>query len=567
MEPNPPSFDAALLAVASLASRTDDPAGALRQILAAVAQVFQADSAFIALLNPDSGKLEVEAAAGLPSEPGLTLALGQGIPGWVAWHSKSVLVADVSADFRYRAMRPGVACQMAAPMRAEDDQVLGVVAVDRNEPGAYAEADLARLERLTDEAARTMQRLWQLRQLQAKARQLEALVTTGQSLVSKLEPHELFETLTRDACHMMQARACALYLCDEAAGKAKLAAFAGDAISPPSAADLPLDSCLISSAVRTRRTVAFADIRSAEFRDVLDLPGDGRLRSVLATPLAYGGEVLGVLAVFTDWVHRFHNDEKRLCAALAGLGVVALQNARLYSRVFQSEETLRKNEQLTTLGLLAAEIAHEIRNPLTVLKLLVGSLGVDFAEDDPRRTDMRVIREKLDQLEAIVGRVLNFAKAPSSLHTRCSLAEIVEDTLVLLRLKLAQCKIQVRFEPPDQPLVVDGHKGQLQQVLLNLLINSMQAMPDGGSIAITLGSQAADHGRLAVIDVADTGAGIPEAIRSRVFDSFLSGRPNGTGLGLAIAKRVLQGHHGDIALVSTSQAGTTLRITLPLAKH
>jgi signal transduction histidine kinase len=262
-------------------------------------------------------------------------------------------------------------------------------------------------------------------------------------------------------------------------------------------------------------------------------------------------------------VHRFANDEKRLCAALASLGAVAVQNARLYARIFQSEESLRKNEQLTTLGLLAAEIAHEIRNPLTVLKLLFGGLGLDFNNDDPRRTDMRVIGEKLDQLEAIVTRVLNFAKAPSSLHTRCGLAEIVEDTLVLIRLKLAQSKIQVWFDPPPRPLVVDGHKGQLQQVLLNLLINAMQAMPDGGSITLVLAPGA---GGTAVLDITDTGAGIPDDIRGRIFDSFLSGRSGGTGLGLAIARRVLLSHHGDIALVATNPAGTTMRITLPLAK-
>jgi signal transduction histidine kinase len=363
---------------------------------------------------------------------------------------------------------------------------------------------------------------------------------------------------------MMQCRACALYVYDPAAGKVRFASFTGIAVTPPPAGDLPLDSCLVAAAIHTRRPVAFANIQSPEFFDLADLPRDDQLRSLLATPLAYEGEVFGVLAVFTDRVHRFDNDEKRLCAALASLGAVAVQNARLYSRIFQSEESLRKNEQLTTLGLLAAEIAHEIRNPLTVLKLLFGGLGLDFADGDPRRTDMRVIGEKLDQLEAIVTRVLNFAKAPSSLHTRCSVAEIVEDTLVLVRLKLAQSKIQVRFEPPPRPLVVDGHKGQLQQVLLNLLINAMQAMPDGGSIAITL---SAGGNSTAVLDITDTGAGIPSGIRGRIFDSFLSGRADGTGLGLAIARRVLLSHHGDIALVVTSPAGTTMRITLPVVKN
>jgi signal transduction histidine kinase len=301
---------------------------------------------------------------------------------------------------------------------------------------------------------------------------------------------------------------------------------------------------------------------------VVDLPRDPALRSLVATPLIYENEVIGVLAAFTDSVHRFTNDEKRLLSALASLGAVALQNARLYARVFQSEASLRKNEQLTTLGLLAAEIAHEIRNPLTVIKLLFGYLGLDFPEGDPRRTDVRVIGEKIDQLEAIVSRVLTFAKAPSSLHSRWPVTDIIEDTLLLIRLKLAQGKIQLNFEPPERLLIVDVHKGQLQQVLLNLLINATQAMPEGGTITVRCSSEVRESGgEFALIDIEDTGTGIAEGIRDRIFDSFLSGRPDGTGLGLAIAKRILLSHHGDITLRATSPAGTTLRLTLPTARH
>jgi len=137
---------------------------------------------------------------------------------------------------------------------------------------------------------------------------------------------------------------------------------------------------------------------------------------------------------------------------------------------------------------------------------------------------------------------------------------------VLVRLKLAQNNIRVSFEPPQQPVVVEGHKGQLQQVLLNLLINSMQAMPDGGEITIRLSQEPREQGGAAVLEVSDTGLGIPDVIRERIFDSFLTGRPDGTGLGLAIAKRVLLGHNGDIQLVNSSPAGTTFRITLPLAR-
>jgi len=563
-DPVPSSrFSETILAIASLGLGTESAAEAVPRILEIIAGAIPADSGSVTLLSPDSGKLEAEAVFGYPGA-GTTLAfdLGQGIPGWVALHARPALAADTAADPRYRAARPGVRSQVAAPLLAAGDQVLGVITLERGSATAYTDADLGLLVRLSDEAARVLQLLWRLGHLVEKARQLEALLTTGQSLVSQLEQHELLNTLAHDTLQMMRARACGLYVYDPARETVRVAAFAGEAAVPPPLGEIPADSCLVAAAIRTRRPVSFTDIQSPDFFDLADLPRDPELHSVLATPVVSEGEVLGVVAVFVDRVHRFDNDEKRLCAALAGLGAVALQNARLYTRVFQSEESLRKNERLTTLGLLAAEIAHEIRNPLTVLKLLVGGLGVDFPESDPRRTDMRVVGEKLDQLEAIVSRVLNFARAPSSLHTRCAVAEMIEDTLVLIRPKFAQSKIQVRFAPPSAPIVVEGHVGQLQQVVLNLLINALQAMPDGGSITITL----ADRGGNAVVEITDTGTGVPEAIRNRIFDSFLSSRPEGTGLGLSIAKRVLIGHHGDISLLATGPAGTTFRITLPLVK-
>jgi signal transduction histidine kinase len=560
--PSDPRALSALYRLSSLAGRDDDPRLALRMILEELVATFKADAGSISLLNPSTDRLETEVSTDAQAEGNPAgLKPGHGITGWCVLNGRAVLVPDVADEPRYIAVRPSARCEMAAPMR-DGDQMLGVIDLECDRVRGFTEADLELLQQLSDEAGRVMQRLWQLAHLRGKARQLEALITTGQSLVSKLEQQELFDTLTRDACEMMQVRACALYLHE--GGSIRFGSLTSADPTPPPEGDLPIDSCLVAAAVHTRRQVAFANIHSPEYSELADIPRDEGLRSLLATPMLYEGEVLGVLAVFTDRVHRFDNDEKRLCAALASLGAVALQNARLYARVFQSEDSLRKNERLTTLGLLAAEIAHEIRNPLTVLKLLHGGLGFDFGEGDPRRTDMRVISEKLDQLESIVTRVLSFAKAPSSLHSRWSLADIVEDTLVLLRLKLSQSKIQLRFEPPAAPLVVEGHKGQLQQVLLNLILNATQAMPEGGSITLSVASEERGAARVARLDLTDTGTGIPATIRDRIFDSFLSGRPDGTGLGLAIAKRILISHHGDITLHATSPSGTTMRMTLPL---
>jgi signal transduction histidine kinase len=162
--------------------------------------------------------------------------------------------------------------------------------------------------------------------------------------------------------------------------------------------------------------------------------------------------------------------------------------------------------------------------------------------------------------------VLNLAKAPSALHSRWSLEEIVGDTILLVRLKLHQSRIAIRYESPEQALIVEANKGQLQQVLLNLILNSMHAMPDGGRILLRAVPVVRTDGTVAVeLDCTDTGCGIPVGLQPRLFDSFLTGRSDGTGLGLAIVQRILKSHRGDIALVATGPHGTTFRISLPLA--
>ncbi len=556
----PPHVYAALYRIAALAtaeSREDATQSALNAALTAL----KAQHGYLLLLNPDSGRLELEAHGGLAREDAVpAFEVGQGLPGWAALHGQPILSPEVAVEPRYRPLRETTRCQMAAPMLIEEN-ALGVIVIDHDEVGGFTAQDLDLLIILTDEITRVLRRIWLFGQLTDKARQLETLIMIGHSLVGKLAPQELFDSLTRDTQQILNAQACALYLYEKSPDTLRCVSLSSSREITISQAEHPTDECLIGGTVRTSRQTEYANIQSPGFLDLADLPDDPELHSVLITPLVYENQVRGALALFADPIQRFDNDTKRLTAGLASLGAVAMENAHLYSRVFQSEDTLRKNEQLTTLGLLSAEIAHEIRNPLTVLKLLHGGLGLDFSNDDPRHTDMRVIGEKLDQLESIVTRVLQFGATPSAnLHARWNFVDIINDTLVLLRLKFDQAKINVHFDPPSQSPIVEGHQGQLQQVLLNLMLNSSHAMPAGGDITLRLQTAESDQFTL---DITDTGRGIPEELRERIFDSFLSGRPDGSGLGLAIARRVLLSHHGDIALVATGQEGTTLRITLP----
>lgn len=554
-------------ALASLAVTATDAVSAQQGVLAAIMSAFPADSGSLSLMTPESASLEICAQQGLPPETGeFALRPGQGITGWVALHARPLLVADVSHEPRYIAARRGVCCEMAAPIIIEG-QVVGVVNLDADQPGAFNSTDLDRLLSFAEEAGRVLNRLWQFDRMRTNSTQLTTLVELGHALVAQLAPEELLNTITDSARALFNARLSLLHDYDDSSRELKLHAWSAGGDLAAAGLSLqqqtvPVDEALFASALHTGRTTEYQQLDSPRYREAADLPRDPSLCSALATPLNLEGKPAGILSVFHDHPHRFSDDEKRLFTALANFATVALHNARLYSRVFHSEEVLRKNETLTTLGLLAAEIAHEIRNPLTVIKLLHGPLGADFGPADPRRKDLQIITEKIEQLEGLVTRVLSFARAPASLHSRWSLDEILSDTNHLLRAKLAQAGVQLHYTAPAEPIAVDVNKGQIQQVFLNLALNAFHAMPQGGELRIICTPEG--HG--VHIDVTDTGGGIPPEVQPRIFESFLSTRAGGTGLGLTIALRIVKDHHGSLQLRSTGPRGTTMRVTLPVAQ-
>lgn len=559
---------AALYRIAALAASAPDASAASHTILGEIMAAFEADSGSVSLLNPHTGYLEIVTQQGLPRDTGdFALKLGQGVTGWVTLHGKPLLVPDVTTESRYIAARAKVGCEMAAPLLVRG-QAVGVINVDADRTFAFAATDLTRLARLVDEAARTLNSLWHSERLHSESSQLETLVNLGHSLVARLEERDLLATLTRSGRELFEARLCTLHAHDESARTLTLQAWSGvadfSAAALPTAA-LPEEESMLATALHAQRVIEFQGLDGDSAVGAADHPTDAALCSALAAPLLIDGVAGGVLTVYTAQPHRFSDAQKRLLAALASFAAGALHNARLYARVFQSEETLRKNQTLTTLGLLAAEIAHEIRNPLTVIKLLHGPIGADFNAADPRRRDLQVITEKIEQLEGIVTRVLSFARTPGTLHSRWPLAEILDDTLLLLRAKLAQSNVSVHRPAPDHSTVVDANKGQLQQVLLNLVLNALHAMPRGGALTFVFSLEARSSAPALHLDIADTGGGIPAEMQTRLFEPFLSGRADGTGLGLAIARRIMLDHRGDLTLLGTNAKGTTMRVTLPLA--
>ena len=552
-----------LYRISSLVSDTEEPKVALKLILDEIYRVLKPNSASISLVNSDTKRLELEVSIGLPEDwEDMDLALGQGITGWTALHGRSIIVSDVRKEPKYISIRPEILSEMAVPME-DRGMVIGVVNVDSEEVNAYDEHSLKVLTLMTNEASRVIARLWLIKQLRTKANQLESLVNMGQRLVGKLETDDILTDLAHEGRQLLDCHSCALFLLPSGSQELELHTMISSTGKVDAQVKMNLNDSVVGAAIHRRKQVEVNDLSFTEENEFLSIIRTKGLVSMLVSPILLGNEIVGVLNAYTKRKHRFNNDEKKVFAALSSLGAIAIQNARLYSRVFTTEESLRRNDKLTTLGMLAAEIAHEIRNPLTVIKLLFESLDLDFGKQDARSTDVTVISEKLDHLEEIVERVLSFGRSREDMHSRQDLNNLVKEALRLVRLKLHQQKIRIKFEPEKRGLLVDVNKGQIQQVLLNLILNATQAMPRGGRIEISTGLEDDQ----AVLAIRDNGHGIPESIRGQIFESFLTNRADGTGLGLSISKRILRSHRGDIELADSSPNGTTFRFCLPIASQ
>lgn len=549
-----------LYRISSLVSDTEEPKVALQFIVQEIIRVLQPSSASISLINPDTHRLELEVSQGLPEDSSkMELSLGQGITGWVALHGETLIVPDVRKEPRYICVRQNIRSEMAVPME-DRGIVIGVVNVDSETVGAFDAQSHKILSLLTNEASRVVARIWLIQQLRTKANQLESLVNMSQQIVGELDRDEIFQGLAREGRQLMDCKCCAIFTLSPDKKELHLHTMVDRAGPIEAQETLSMNNSAVGVAVHRLKQLEVSDLAFTEENNFLRIIQREGLVSMLVSPIIFGDEVIGVLNAYTDRPHRFNNDEKKVFATLASLGAIAIQNAKLYARIFSTEESLRHNEKLTTLGMLAAEIAHEIRNPLTVIKLLFDSLDLQFATEDVRQTDVAVIGEKLDQLEEIVGRVLSFGRNREGMHGRFDLNKLLEDTLRLVRLKLYQQKIEIHFNPHPEPLKVEVNKGQIQQVALNLILNATQVMPDGGRIEV---STRAGEGQ-AELTISDNGPGIPKAIQGDIFESFLTNRPDGTGLGLSISKRIMRSHRGDIELAKSSSAGSTFRAWMPM---
>jgi two-component system sensor histidine kinase HydH len=228
-------------------------------------------------------------------------------------------------------------------------------------------------------------------------------------------------------------------------------------------------------------------------------------------------------------------------------------------RLRQQHWDMLRAEQLAAVGQLAAGVAHEVRNPLTGMKLLVEAALRPGPRTGLTEEDLRVIHGEIVRLEATVQHFLAFARLPAPKRQVCDLRDVIGGSLDLVRPRALGQGVQLEVSAPAELLPVDVDAGQIQQVLVNLLFNALDAMPRGGRLALVL--EAA--GESCRLSVRDTGPGIAPAMAGRLFTPFASTKPTGTGLGLSLARRIVEEHGGRIDGDNHPDGGACFAIVLP----
>ena len=560
-----------LYQVSNVIHSTLEPQEALQLIVSEAVRLMHASSGSVVLINPTSGFLEIHASQNLPAAATrLKLRVGEGITGWVARTGKPARVGDVTQDPRYVMARRGVRSELAVPLEV-NGETRGVLNMDSDRADAFTTEDQELLQELAVQAAKVIQNTWLYEQLRLKVHLFESLASVSRTINSTLNLDEALQAITREASVLMRARMCSLMMLDESREWLHLRASYGAGEAYINKPRLPVDDSLLGVVVRRKKPMQVANVQESSRYQHVEVARCEGLVSLLSVPLIFAGQAIGTLSVYMSRPYNFSNEEISILSALAGLSAIAIEKARLYERVVDVEEQLRQNEKLSALGLLAAEVAHEIRNPLTVMKLLYHSLDLKFPDGDPRAKDARIIDAKIEHLNKIVEQILAFARTTEPKLAPVNLNELVDELGLLVRHKLANQNIRlVRQLQPDLPVVM-GDAPQLEQAFLNLILNAAEAMPDGGTLTVKSGAirlpRSSPRATHVAVEFKDTGGGMSKEVQERAFTAVLSTtKAKGTGLGLAIVGRIIETHHGNVRIKSQIGSGTTIRITLPVNK-
>jgi len=416
--------------------------------------------------------------------------------------------------------------------------------------------------------------------------QLRTLVKAGMILSARLSLTTVLQRIANMACKVVNARYGALGVLDGKGGLSQFITAGIDENAKRAIGPLPVGKGILGVLVHEAKPLRLKDL-TTDPRARGFPPNHPPMKSFLGVPVVSKGKVFGNLYLTEkQGAEEFSEKDKDLVITLAAQAAIAIENASLYEELHRSYQELKRSqalllrqEKLASLGRLAAGLAHELNNPLNTIAGFVEALqrrshaethlaSKEF-EDFPRL--LKMVQGEVDRAAAIVRRLLDFARQREPSFALVDLGRLISESVSFVERQAALANKRIVVEPFPSPVQMKADAQMLQQLLLNLLTNALDAIEGAGEVRLAANTVAIGRGQqqFLQISVADNGCGIPQEDLSKVFDPFFTTKEvgKGTGLGLPICQSIVEQHGGTIEIKSEGIGkGTTVTMKLPLER-
>ena len=397
----------------------------------------------------------------------------------------------------------------------------------------------------------------------------EAIAEINRALSETAEPDQIFQLIVDAAKRIIPGvDRAVIHLLDEGEARLVSVAVSGFTGSGQSRMGFSPGEGVAGRVISEGITINVADTQADPRYKVLE--EEPEMRSLLVAPLRTRQRRLGTISLQGAAPRLFSPDDERLLTSLGLQAALAIENARLLAdmkEALRREKATRaqlvQSEKLTAMGRLTASVAHELNNPLQAIQGALYLIRQEQGLSEQGLKDLDVILTEVERMAKLIN-LLRETYQPASVDEFQpeSLNLLVEEVRALIESHLNRSQVEFTFEAePDLP-EIPLNRDQIKQVLLNLLLNGVEAMPDGGDL--TLVTRLDPDGERVLLTVSDTGIGIENSDLHSIFDPFFTTKKGGTGLGLSISFDIIQRHGGTISVESQPGFSTTIRVWLPI---
>jgi signal transduction histidine kinase/CheY-like chemotaxis protein len=580
-----------LALVAGLIGQSLDHAAVAQRIAESVLGLLGVHSSAIRLFRPD-GDLGPIALAGRAKEyagTGGVVPAGAGLVGRAAIDGRPAWTSDIRIDERFdqtpelraRNVAVGIVAGLAVPMRAAG-RIMGVLSVGSDEPRTFSQREIDLLERFADQAALTISNARTREALVKQAERLRMLHDIDLAIIAETAPAAIAEAVLWRLRDLLGVPRAIVNLFDWAAGEVEwLAAVGRHRIHRGPGVRYPLRLAGDLDALR-RGEPQIVDVRSLPPSPEAEALLSSGVHVYMVVPMITAGELIGSVSFGGDQA-QFPDEQVGIAREVATQLAIALGQARLveklkasYVELQQAQAQLAQSQKIEAIGQLAGGIAHDFNNLLTVIGGRSSLLLMRMRPDDPARKDVDLIQSTTQRAADLTRQLLAFSRKQVLEPKPINLKALVAGVTPILRRLIGE-HIEIVIVSTDDAGRVMADPGQIEQVIVNLVVNARDAMPEGGTLTIETtthtvpdaGRRGLDRnvppGEYVTLSIRDTGCGMDPATMARIFEPFFTTKEpgKGTGLGLSTVHGIVHQSGGHLALDSAVGRGTTFTIYLP----